>query len=130
MSEEKIYAVPNLVTPNQPVEFDEKVCIGCNKCVEICQMDVFIPNPEKGKPPIILYPDECWYDGCCVSECPLWEKGAIKFRHPIVQRVRWKSKETGEHFRIGMPNPPAPNLRPPVGGWCPRSKTIRSGGDG
>jgi len=32
-------------------------------------MEVFIPNPEKGKPPIILYPEECWYGGCCVEEC-------------------------------------------------------------
>ncbi|MEM1556555.1 MAG: hypothetical protein QXR84_04895 [Candidatus Bathyarchaeia archaeon] len=33
--------------------------------------------------------------------------------------VRWKRKETGEHFRVEMPNPPPPNLRPPVSGWHP-----------
>ena len=50
---------PNTVTPGTPVVFDEKVCNGCNVCVERCVMDIFMPNPEKGKPPIILYPDEC-----------------------------------------------------------------------
>lgn len=121
MNKEKVYMVPNLPTPNKPVVFDEKVCNGCNTCVEVCQMDVLAPNPEKGKPPIVLYPDECWYGGCCVEMCPLWEKGAIKLKHPVMQRVRWKRKETGEHFRIGMPNPPPPNLRPPVGGWHARA---------
>ena len=117
---EEVYAVRNASAPGQPIVFDETVCNGCNTCVEICHMDVFIPNPEKGKPPIVMYPDECWYGGCCVAMCPLWEKGAIKLNHPVMQRVRWKRKATGEHFRIGMSNPPAPNLRPPVGGWHPK----------
>jgi NAD-dependent dihydropyrimidine dehydrogenase PreA subunit len=61
-------------------------------------MDVFIPNPDKGKPPIILYADECWYGGSCVDFCPV--DGAIKLNHPLMQRVRYKRKATGEHFRI------------------------------
>lgn len=97
-TKEKIYASPNIVTPNRPVIFNPDVCTGCNKCVEVCQMDVFIPNPENGKPPIVLYPDECWYAGCCVAECP--EPGAIKLNHPLQQRVRWKRKATGEYFRV------------------------------
>jgi len=114
-------ALPNIVTPAHPVIFDEAVCTGCNACVENCVMDIFIPNPEKGKPPIILYPDECYYDGLCVYNCPLWRQGAIRLNHPLNQRVRWKRKETGEHFRIGSPNPPPPNNRPPVGGWQAKS---------
>lgn len=110
---------PNMVTPNNPVIFDGEVCNGCNNCVEICPMDILMPNPQKGKPPIILYPDECWYGGGCVKACPLADKGAITFNHPINQRVRWKRKETGEHFRLGMSNPPEPNTRPPVSGWNP-----------
>lgn len=98
MIKEKVYATPNIVTPNKPVIFDPDICNGCNICVETCQMDVFIPNPEKGKPPIILYPDECWYGGCCVVHCP--NPGAIKLNHPLMQRVRWKRKATGEHFRV------------------------------
>lgn len=121
MSEEKAYMLPNLITPNKPVEFNEEVCNGCNKCVDICMMDVLVPNPDKGKPPIVLYPDECWHGGCCLKECPLRDEGALKVNVPLMSRMRWKRKETGEHFRLGMPNPPLPNTRPPVGGWDARA---------
>jgi NAD-dependent dihydropyrimidine dehydrogenase PreA subunit len=98
---EKIYATPNATAPMRPVIFNADACNGCNLCVEICQIDVFMPNPKKGKPPIVMYPDECWYCGCCVGACPNSKKGAIKFNHPLAQRVRWKDKETGEqHFRV------------------------------
>jgi len=97
MTTEKVYATPNLITPNRPVKFTD-LCNGCNTCVDICQMDVLIPNPEKGKPPITLFPDECWYGGCCVAHCPV--PGAIKLNHPLMQRARWKRKATGEHFRV------------------------------
>jgi NAD-dependent dihydropyrimidine dehydrogenase PreA subunit len=95
--EEEAYAVPNRPGPGRPVLFDSAICNGCNRCVDICPMEVFIPNPDKGKPPIILYPEECWYGGCCVEECP--RQGAIRFNSPLMQRVRWKRKDTGEHFR-------------------------------
>jgi len=117
MTEMKVYAFPNLVTPQQPVQFNEKTCIGCNRCIDMCQMDVLMPNPEKGRPPIVLYPDECWMCGCCVKECPLREREAVVMNWPVLLRMRWKDKKTGEHFRYGMPNPPPPNTRPPVGGW-------------
>jgi len=96
--EDKAYAVPNRPTPGRPIIIDPAICTGCNRCVDICLMDIFIPNPVKGGPPIILYPEECYYDGCCVDECP--ETGAIRFNHPLMQRVRWKRKATGEHFRV------------------------------
>ena len=117
MSQEEVKVLPNIVTPNNPVIFSEEVCTGCNTCVDLCVMDIFVPNPEQGRPPLIVYPDECYYDGLCVKNCPLWREGAIKLNHPLNQRVRWKRKDTGEHFRIGMTNPPAPDNRPPVGGW-------------
>lgn len=110
----KAIAVPNQVTPSKPVVFNEEACIGCNTCVKVCMNDILIPNPEKGKPPIILFPDECWACGACVMECPKKEEGAIEVNWPLMRRVRWKRKDTGEHFRVGMPNPPAPNKRPPV----------------
>lgn len=97
MTDEEAYAVPNMPGPGRPVIFNSDRCNGCNKCVDICVMDILIPNPEKGKPPIILYPEECWYGGCCVVECPV--PGAITLSHPLMQRVHWKRKETGEHFR-------------------------------
>ena len=95
---EKVYAMPNPPMPNRPVILNKELCSGCNNCVEICQMDVFIPAAKKGDPPIILYPDECWYGGSCVDFCPV--DGAIKLNHPLMQRVRYKRKSTGEHFRI------------------------------
>ncbi|MFC2014875.1 FAD-dependent oxidoreductase [Chloroflexota bacterium] len=64
-------------------------------------------------PPLVLYPDECWFCGTCVEECPA--AGAIRMEHPLNQRVAWKRKDSGELFRRGMKNPPPPNLRPPVG---------------
>ena len=56
MTERKINALPNLTTPNAPVVFNADICRGCNTCVEVCPVDVFIPNPKKGNPPIILHP--------------------------------------------------------------------------
>lgn len=113
MAEEKVYYAPNLPTPNRPVIFNPEVCDGCNSCVEACMMDVLLPNPEKGKTPIVAYPDECWYCGCCLMDCPKGDD-AIEVRYPLIHNARWKDKKTGEHFRLGMPNPPPPNKRPPV----------------
>lgn len=98
------FMVPNPVTPCQAIHIDEDLCTGCNMCLKVCRSDVILPNPEKGKPPIVLYPDECWFCGCCVDHCPT--PGAIRVEHPLNQRVGWKRKSTGEWFRIGMKNPP------------------------
>ena len=95
----KVYILPNITTPNRPVIRNPEICNGCNTCVNVCQIDVYVPNPVKGKPPITLHPDECWYCGCCVNECPLLEAGAIKFNWPLQQRGFFKRKETGEIFR-------------------------------
>lgn len=75
-----------------PIRYDEEKCIGCNRCVEICQVDLLLPNPEKGKPPIVMFPGECWYCGCCVMECPV--KGAITLRHPLMNQAQWVRKDT------------------------------------
>ncbi|WP_258360989.1 4Fe-4S dicluster domain-containing protein [Moorella sulfitireducens] len=109
----KAYMVPNPLTPNQPVRFNYELCIGCNNCVEVCRTDVIVPNREKRKPPIVLYPDECWYCGCCVDACKV--PGAIIFIHPLNQRIGWKRKETGEYFRVGMKNPQFINNKQPIG---------------
>jgi len=47
---------------------------------------------------LILHPDECWYCGPCVDDCP--RPGAIRLNHPLQQRVRWKRKDGGGHFRV------------------------------
>ena len=96
MAKDKVYAVPNITTPNRPVIFNPETCNGCNQCVELCPLDVFLPNPQKGKPPIILSPDECWYCGCCATDCP---NQAITFNWPVQQRAYWKDKATGKVLR-------------------------------
>ena len=97
MANEKIYALPNVTTPGRPVVFNPDVCTGCNRCVEVCPIDVYIPSAEKGAPPVILHADECWYCGTCVNECPT--KGAVTFNFPLQQRGFFRRKETGEIFR-------------------------------
>jgi len=97
MAQKKVVAMPNIVTPSSPVVFTDK-CNGCNTCVDVCQIDVFMPNPEKGKPPIILHPDECWYGGCCVNDCP--RPGAIQLQWPLELRGYWKNKATGKVGQI------------------------------
>ena len=111
---EKVYVTPNLVTPNKPVVFNADACIHCNRCVEACPNDVLMPHPDQGNVPLVVFPDECWSCGCCVMECPVKDQHAIEVNWPMMQRVRWKDKQTGRHYRVGMPNPPAPNTRPPV----------------
>jgi len=70
-----------------PITFNEDVCDGCNVCVEVCPMDVLAPNPEKGKPPLVAFPDECSYDGACWIHCPHHEERAIRIITPLPMRV-------------------------------------------
>lgn len=86
----KSYVLPELPAAH-PLIFDPEVCTGCNKCVNICQVDVLLPNPKKGRPPLVAYPGECWYGGCCVEVCP--KDGAIKLRHPLFNRPYWATRE-------------------------------------
>ena len=100
---DKVYLVPNPVTPNQAIFINKDKCTGCNECVNICRSQTIMPNPEKGAPPIVLYPDECWFCACCVGSCKF---GAIMMRQPLNQRSWWKDGDTGEQYRLGMKNPP------------------------
>jgi NAD-dependent dihydropyrimidine dehydrogenase PreA subunit len=71
----------------RPVVFNEETCTGCNTCVDVCLMGILAANPEKDKPPIVTYPDECAYDGACWMQCPQRVKGAIKIVPPLPMRV-------------------------------------------
>ena len=70
-----------------PIVFDQNACNACNVCVEVCTMDILAPNPEKGKPPVVLYPDECEYDGSCWTHCPSRDKGAIDILVPLSMKA-------------------------------------------
>ena len=111
-SDEEVYVFPNAPTPTRPVIFDPDHCNGCNKCVSVCIMDILLPNPEKGKPPLVVFPDECWYDACCELHCP--ESNAIRLNYPLMWKVPWKRKETGEYHWVGEKSPLPPNPKPPV----------------
>ena len=93
----KAYAIVD-PAPAEPLRFDADLCIGCNACVDVCQVDIMVPNPEAGLPPIVLYPGECWYDGSCVDACP--EPGAISLNRLAKDRVRFKRKRTGTDFYV------------------------------
>ncbi|MBN1626321.1 MAG: ferredoxin family protein [Deltaproteobacteria bacterium] len=109
---ENAYLIANNNSVGLPITIDPELCSGCNSCVAACRAHLLFPNPEKGKPPMLFYSEECWGCGCCVEYCTV--PGAIKMRDVLHQRVGWKRKETGEYYRIGMKTPPSPNTRPPV----------------
>ena len=91
------YAIPEHAGV-QPLTFDPEICIGCNICVDVCQVDIMVPNPEVGEPPIVVYPGECWYDGSCVSSCP--EPGAITLNSMATKRVHFRRKASREDFYV------------------------------
>lgn len=72
------------------IYFDENVCTGCNYCIDVCMCDAFVAGPDKGSVPIMKYPDECWFCGCCVTLCPLKEEGAIEIVTPFRMRGAFK----------------------------------------
>lgn len=80
------YTVEKVSCSVTPISFDESLCIGCNRCAEVCQVGLLIPD-EPGRHPIVMYPGECYYCGACVMECP--KPGAIKLRHPLMNRARF-----------------------------------------
>ena len=85
--EKKEYTVRPVECSTRPIHYDPKLCIGCNRCVDTCQCDILMPNQEKGKPPIVMYPGECYYCGACVMVCP--RKGAITLGHPLMNQAKF-----------------------------------------
>lgn len=75
-----------------PVTIFPAICTGCNRCVNVCPVDLFLPSPERGGAPLVMFPGECWFEGSCVDICP--EPGAIVLNRPFTSRVNWKPKPT------------------------------------
>ena len=116
-----VFIVPNHTGPAEAVEIDERICIGCNACAHICRMQTILPNPIKGAPPVVAYPDECWYCGCCVEACPT---GALQMRLPINQRILFKRRDTGEVFRLGSAEAPDKTFFRAPYGQMPDSESL------
>ena len=74
-----------------PLHFNGEICIRCLRCVEACQIDVIVPG-EKGAPPRVLWPGECWYCGACVMECPV--PGAVVLRHPLMNKAAFVPRDS------------------------------------
>jgi ferredoxin len=55
MTDEATYAVPEPVAA-EPLTFNPDTCIGCNICVDVCQVDIMIPHPEYGTTAVVFVP--------------------------------------------------------------------------
>ena len=62
-----------------PPKIDYHCCSGCKRCYNLCPVDVFAWNDEKGMP-IVAYEEDCWHCGVCWMECP---KRAIDITFPV-----------------------------------------------
>jgi len=63
-----------------PPVIDKKLCNCCGICYDICPQDVFYFDRGRKEVPAIPYPQECWYCGACVVDCP---KGAVSLDLPL-----------------------------------------------
>lgn len=81
------FCVQPVPCSTQPILYDSTLCVGCNRCVEVCQCDILMPSQEKGGTPIVMYPGECYYCGACVMACP--KPGAIELVHPLMNRAKF-----------------------------------------
>lgn len=70
-----------------PPVINDKLCIRCGKCVEVCPEDVFFGSKKK-ETPVVSYPEECWHCNACVLYCPVEE--AVRLRIPLPLMVCYK----------------------------------------
>jgi len=65
-----------------PPQIDKTLCQRCGTCYDICPQDIF--GCREAEIPTVDYPDECWYCGACVIDCPA---EAIRLRLPLQMRI-------------------------------------------
>ena len=61
-----------------PPIINEYLCTHCGMCAAICPMHLF--KHEKGRVPVVAYPEECWHCNACVLDCPA---RAVELRLPL-----------------------------------------------
>jgi len=49
----KVFVVPDQALVD-PVTIYPDTCTGCNLCIHVCPVDLFLPNPRVGGPPLVL----------------------------------------------------------------------------
>lgn len=81
------FSVQQVPASSMPIHYNASKCVGCNRCVEVCQCDILFPNDQQGKTPIVMYPGECYYCGACVMVCP--NEGAITLTHPLMNQAKF-----------------------------------------
>lgn len=85
----KAYTVNPAPCSMSPIAYDAAKCIGCGRCVTVCQCDVLLPASPV---PMVAYPGECCYCGACVMACP--REGAITLRHPLMNQAKFVDRIT------------------------------------
>jgi NAD-dependent dihydropyrimidine dehydrogenase PreA subunit len=62
------------------IRINHAKCIGCKRCYEMCPPDVF-EFDDHSKLLRVAYPEECWFCGTCIFECPV--EGALTMELPL-----------------------------------------------
>jgi NAD-dependent dihydropyrimidine dehydrogenase PreA subunit len=89
-----------------PPIIDPKLCIACDRCVNICTEDVFYGS-TKNEIPEVTYPRECVHFNGCVDACPV--PGAIWLRVPMSSMVVYRespeyAKPQGDPHTRSLPD--------------------------
>ena len=61
------------------VKINHRRCRGCKRCYEVCPSDIF-EFDDRLYLLEVAYPDECWYCGACIYECP---EDALELKLPL-----------------------------------------------
>ncbi len=64
---------------------DSERCNGCGLCEPVCPGDIIFTDEASGLAEV-RYPDECWFCGACLAECPT---EAISYSFPEEIFSRW-----------------------------------------
>lgn len=58
-----------MIFPNNKIEFDASLCIGCQQCYQACFVDVIRWDAEARRP-VFQYMEDCEHCNYCEIVCP------------------------------------------------------------